>query len=271
MNYQKELEFAKNLAKQAGEIMLKYFDSATRNTLLKKDQTPVTVADVEINELVIDTIQKEFPTHGVWGEEKSAHNNEDNLWICDPIDGTFPYAHSIPTAVFSLAICVKGEPVVAVVYDPFQDRLYSCEKGQGVFLNDARLPELANILPANSQLAVDIEAWTDLRTSVISDDTTILGDMVNILEAENVWFGVFNSAVYGAMQVVRGDYSGIIYSGKKPWDAVTAELMISELGGNTSDFTGKKQMYHKEIYGFLGTAPYFTEQLQRIVDTVVGK
>lgn len=271
MNYQKELEFAKDLANQAGVIMLNHFLVKSQNTVLKADESPLTDADLEINKLVIQSITKQFPIHGILAEEESKQNNEDLLWVCDPIDGTFPYSHGIPTAVFSIALCNKGVPVVAVVYDPFTNRMYTSIKGCGSFLNNTQLSNLSSTLPKNQQISVDMEVWLDSRSSVIPNSSLFLGDLVNNLEKKGIWFGVLNSAVYGLMLVASGEYSAVVYAGRCSWDVAAADLIISELGGNTTDFYGNTQLYNKEVNGFVATAPYFTEDLREIIDTLLER
>ncbi|MDA8896886.1 hypothetical protein N9Q11_02615 [Acidimicrobiia bacterium] len=81
-------KFINKLMNKTGAIALDYFRE-TRNLSLKKDQSPVTQADREIEKLIRLTIQKTFPTHNIIGEEFEDLNNESEFtWIVDPIDGT---------------------------------------------------------------------------------------------------------------------------------------------------------------------------------------
>ena len=137
-NYQKEIAVAKTIARQAGEIMKKYF-FIDQQMERKTDGSPVTVADKEINHLVIVELSKNFDD-GIIGEEES--NTEYGMgrkWFCDPIDGTRAYVWGTPTAMFSLGLVVDGEPVLGVTYDPFLDLMYEGVKGQGSFMNGVPL------------------------------------------------------------------------------------------------------------------------------------
>lgn len=86
-NYSK---FAMELAEHAGSIMLKYFNTGLKKEW-KADNTPVTQADIDVNKLVIESILKEYPSHGIFGEEESFMQESDYIWVCDPIDGTWPF------------------------------------------------------------------------------------------------------------------------------------------------------------------------------------
>ena len=133
----KYLEFAKEIAYKAGEVMIKYFKGNT-NASYKYDQTIVTKADTEINSYLVERVKKEFPTHCVDGEEEQ-FGESNYVWVCDPVDGTAMYARHIPIAVFSLALVVDGTPIIGVVYDPFTDILYSAIKEQGAYKNGKKL------------------------------------------------------------------------------------------------------------------------------------
>ena len=119
------LETAIALAHEAGRVMLDHFKMGVAADL-KADSSPVTIADETINQIVIDWIRSKYPTHGVIGEEDSVDGSDSRFtWVCDPVDGTLPYTLGIPTNVFCLALVDDGEPVVAVIYDPYMDRMYT--------------------------------------------------------------------------------------------------------------------------------------------------
>ena len=65
-NYSK---FAMELAEHAGSIMLKYFNTGLKKEW-KADNTPVTQADININKMVIESILKEYPSHGILEKRK---------------------------------------------------------------------------------------------------------------------------------------------------------------------------------------------------------
>src|SRR5438067_1945131 len=69
---EEELEFAKGLAQQAGEIMLQHFQIGVLHER-KPDEgdTPVTVADTTINKMVIKTVREKYPHYSLIGEEES--------------------------------------------------------------------------------------------------------------------------------------------------------------------------------------------------------
>src|SRR3989344_4217030 len=98
------LEFAKKLAKEAEIIALRYFGFEVEN-VYKEDNTPLTKADTEINDLVIKRVNESYPEHSIYGEEKTIKKLKSKyIWVCDPIDGTMAFACGLPIFVFSIAL-----------------------------------------------------------------------------------------------------------------------------------------------------------------------
>ncbi len=93
---EKYLEFAKSLAEESAEIARKYFSFEIQETW-KEDNTPLTKADTEINDLVIKRINETYPEHSIYGEEKNdKKENSKYIWVCDPIDGTMAFSCGLP-------------------------------------------------------------------------------------------------------------------------------------------------------------------------------
>src|SRR3712207_774177 len=90
------LDFAQELAWQAGKITLAYFGTGIVPEL-KADRTPVTVADRQAEERLRAMIAARFPDHGILGEEYGETNAGAAFrWILDPIDGTKSFVQGVP-------------------------------------------------------------------------------------------------------------------------------------------------------------------------------
>lgn len=154
------LEFAKKFALEAGEIMRQNFKLGMQKEW-KQDKTPVTVTDETINQKLIDEVKKKYPTFAVKGEEQDYEVQGAELtWVCDPVDGTFPFSSGIPIATFSLALVgASGKPQLGVVYDPFSDRLSYATVGGGVFLNSQ--PIKVSEKDTLDGTILDIDVWAN--------------------------------------------------------------------------------------------------------------
>lgn len=241
MSYEVELKFAKRLAKQAGETMLKYFD-ADQKVEIKSDDTPVTIADKTNNQMMIDEVKKHFPKDGVYGEEDSFGKNRERLWVCDPIDGTVPYTMRLPVSVFSLALVIDGKPVLGVVYDPYLDKLYEAVVGNGAFCNGNKLVVSTNNLGLMSK--VNIDWWPEV-------DYDIAPAMYKISKETGCYILSPGSAIKGGLLVAAGYFDASIFPGTKGKnvDMAAIKVIVEEAGGRVTNLFGEDQRYDQDIKG----------------------
>lgn len=78
--------------------------------------------------------------------------SDDLTWIVDPIDGTTNFVYRIPYCAVSIALFEEKKPVVAVLYNPIAELLYTASSGQGAFLNGQ---------------VIQVSGATDLETSIV--------------------------------------------------------------------------------------------------------
>ena len=238
MAYEPELEFAKAVALEAGAVMRKYFRSDQLNTVRKDDLTPLTVTDSTINALVIERVKRDFPGHGVLGEEESYFPNRSWIWVVDPIDGTIPYSCGIPVSTFSLALVARsdGQPVVSVTLDPFLDELMYAVLGQGSFLEGKKGKlQTSDVKSLHGEY---ISQGSGLWSSGKGPDLD-MGPIVTALQRNETKGLNFLSAVYGARQVARGKFATSFLLYGSPWESAEVALLVREAGGIVSDVFGK--------------------------------
>lgn len=233
------LEFAKDIAKYAGQVMIKYFEQ-NNGASYKGDKTIVTLADTEINSYLIKKVKEMYPAHSVDGEEEQ-FGKSDYVWVCDPVDGTAMYARHIPVAVFSLALVVKGQPLVGVVYDPFTQNLYTAIKEHGAYRN-------------NEKITVNDYELDDMKTVCHYDlwpsaDYNI-AESIQELEKKAYFVGL-GSVIRACMCVASGDFSLVVFPGTKHknCDIAAVKVIVEEAGGIVTDLFGNNQRYDESING----------------------
>ena len=188
-------KFALAIAEEAGKIMKEYFVVGMVRQE-KEDTSPVTAADLKINSILIKKVSKLFPSHSVLGEEESnIVKGSEYIWVCDPIDGTIPYSLGLPISVFSLALVKNGEVILAVVYDPFCDRLYYAEKGKGAYLNNKKI-HVSNASTLE-KAKIEYEMWNRSKYD--------LQPLVNELKKYNTFLMKFSSYVNPSVLVAAGE------------------------------------------------------------------
>ncbi len=119
METNKELKlFAKHLSELSGNIIRSYFRTKI-SVDSKKDASPVTIADKKAEELMREEIMKEFPEHGIIGEEFASHKEDaEYKWILDPIDGTVSFISGAISFGTLIGLLKNGEPVLGVINHP---------------------------------------------------------------------------------------------------------------------------------------------------------
>jgi len=248
MAYEKELAFAKKVAGEAGLIMQKYY-RADQQVETKSDDTPVTIADKEVNQLIIDRVKAEFPDHGVLGEELIYKSEREKLWVCDPIDGTPAFIYHIPTFMFSLALVIDGVPTVGLAFNALTGDTYTAVKGEGAFRGD-------------QPLRVSSRAWG--KTS------RVIGAFKNILPEQGliergVKTIVGYSVVFKGCLIAEGSVDGRVWDGNGAHDIAAVKLIVEEAGGKVTGLDGNEQRYDRPINGAVMSNGIIHEELLNLI------
>jgi myo-inositol-1(or 4)-monophosphatase len=131
------LEAAIEAARAAGELLRSNFGKALDVNAFEAHDIKLEL-DVRSQDLITRMLLERFPDHALYGEEGIGGNQASEFqWIVDPIDGTVNYFYSIPHFCISIALRIRDEIVVGVIYDPMRDELWQVEKGQPALLNGA--------------------------------------------------------------------------------------------------------------------------------------
>ena len=235
-NLDQYLEFAKDLAKKAGQTMNRYFQSDKLATEWKNNgSSPVTVADTQINTMVINAIKSVYPEHGVIGEEESHEPKRSTVWVVDPIDGTTPYLVGMPNSTFCLALVEDGNVLVSVVYDPFQDRLFTAVKGQGAYCND-KLVHVSNDDDFKNKYVMMFRTPKADRS---------MNNMYDALQQKGAKTISIPSFSYCGLLVAEGHFIAACMQYGSQWDAAAISLIVQEAGGMATDTNGKPRRYNE--------------------------
>lgn len=112
------LNFSKYLSKISGEVIKSYF----RKQIVidtKSDDSPVTIADKKAEEIMREAIMKEFPDHGIVGEEFGTYQESAPYkWILDPIDGTKSFICGSVIFGTLIALLKDDKPVLGIINQP---------------------------------------------------------------------------------------------------------------------------------------------------------
>ena len=162
----KILQFAENAAKEAGEIILNFYQSEFE-IKHKGFGNPVTEADLAADTFLKNNLTEKFPEYGWLSEETKdspARLDKMRVWVVDPLDGTKEFVEGVPNFAVSIGLVEKGIPILGVIYNPVTKDTYSAAKGMGMKFNGqpktiCRETELTNMNILNSRSETKRGLW----------------------------------------------------------------------------------------------------------------
>lgn len=252
------LTFASQIAQDASRILMQYFGDVEIHE--KSTQNLVTQADFESEKFIGDAIRRQFPSHGMLGEEgdQSADLMADDLWVVDPLDGTNNYAHGIPQFCVSVAYARRGVVQVGAVYDPLRKELFTARRGAGAWRNGQPIR-----VSSAQDLSRSIFATGFFYERGESMERTL--DSIRTLFRRNIR-GIrrFGAAALDLSWVACGRFQGFFEYKLAPWDFAAAGLIVEEAGGVVRNRAGSplKLTDDSAIVACPGVADLFTEIVQ---------
>jgi myo-inositol-1(or 4)-monophosphatase len=230
------LNFAVEMARDAGRILIER-QGRSLQISNKGDINLVTEADLAAEKLIIERINSYYPRHAILAEESGASNGgqasvDEWKWIIDPLDGTTNYAHGYPCYCVSIAAEHRGRIEIGVVYDPVADELFAAECGQGATLNDRSI-RVSDIDELNRAMLCTGFPY-DVRER--PDFARLFSSFT--MRAQAVRRD--GSAALDLAYLACGRFDGFWEDGLNPWDIAAGVLLISEAGGQVSNFEGQE-------------------------------
>src|SRR6267142_3628788 len=129
------LDAAENAARAAGDLLRKNFPRSQHVNVALAHDIKLAI-DVQTQELITRKLLKQFPEHALYGEEGIVGDqSSEHQWVVDPLDGTVNYFYGIPHFCVSIALRVRSEIMVGVIYDPIREEMWAGQKGETPKLN----------------------------------------------------------------------------------------------------------------------------------------
>jgi len=225
-NWRNRYEIAVTAAREAGQLALGYFDANVKIEW-KRDESPVTVADREAEQLLRATLLRAFPNDGFLGEEFGDSPGTSGFrWIIDPIDGTRNFVRNIPLWGTLVGLTHHGEAIAGVVEVPALGHSYRAIRGEGAFRGERRL-RVSDV----SDLGKSTMFYTNLswfERAGRRDDFLKLAQSVQTQRG----YGDF----YGHVLVAQGSGDVMVEHGVHIWDVAALQPIVEEAGGRFSNW-----------------------------------
>lgn len=239
-------EAAVELAVAAGRLTLQYFGKNV-DVERKGDNSPVTIADKQAEQLIRSTLQSKFPDDAILGEEFGETSGSSNYqWIIDPIDGTKSFIAGVPLYSTLVALLTDRQVLTGVIYIPGLDEIVYAVAGQGAWHSTG-----------DSQ---PIECRVSKRR--LEDGTFLLSqsDLFARRKAPMVYEQLQSKAYitrtwgdgYGYLLVATGRAELMVDPMANPWDLAAVQLVVQEAGGTFTDWRGNQTAFGGDAIGSNG-------------------
>ncbi|MEK7282082.1 MAG: inositol monophosphatase family protein, partial [Chloroflexota bacterium] len=200
---------------------------------LKEARSLVTETDQLCNEAIIQTLQREFPDHGILSEESpEIASTSAYTWIVDPLDGTHNFAFGIPFFCCALALVKEGEVVLGTTYDPLRQELFWAEKGGGAFLNNG------TPLAVSTRVRMD-EAFVVCDLGYDPKKGNEMFEYAQKLWPKPLFLRILGSGALSLAYVAAGRVDLYLHRRLFPWDVASGIALVTEAGGKVTDWQGK--------------------------------
>ena len=240
---ERELQLAVKLAREAGSAILEFYRKPLEIEQKESfsNSEPVTEADRVANELIVKSLQKEFPEDGILAEESvdtSRRLDRPRVWMIDPLDGTTGFIDGNGDFAVQIGLAKNGEAVLGVVYQPLTGVLYRAVRGQGCWIERPNfMPERATVSTQNELHRMRLAASRSHRSP----------RMDRVVKA----FAVKQEVRRGSVGIKVGliceqqcDLYVHLSPRTKQWDTCAPEIILHESGGRITDLFGQPLRYN---------------------------
>ena len=222
--------------REAGALALSLFRTELKNWI-KGASSPVSEADIAVNELIAQKLRSSTPDYG-WLSEESADDEarlgSKLVWIVDPIDGTRAYLAGREDWCVSVALVEDAAPVLAAVFAPASDEFFFAARGQGATHNGR---------------PVQVTAGTELDFSRVAGPRPLV-ERLKASSGEISLHPRIGSLALRLCRVAQGSLDAAFAGGNsRDWDLAAADLIVQEADGKMTALSGDAILYNRREVG----------------------
>jgi myo-inositol-1(or 4)-monophosphatase len=236
--YQDLLEAMTLVAREAGEIALRFFNAGAQTSAsveYKEGGSPVSEADLLVDRMLKERLKPLVPSAGWLSEETadiSDRREKKLVFIVDPIDGTRAFIKGDRRWGISVALIEEARPILGVLHMPALSETFAAAKNLGASLNGARIGASQRSSLAGLRFAGPIRAMDGLEQQGYA-----------IRREPRV-----PSLAYRLARVASGDLDAAVASTNAwDWDIAAAHLLIQESGGLLTDLDLQDPAYNGQV------------------------
>ena len=240
MEIKKVEQAIKNLIQvffEAGRVSIQLRDKGLVEKI-KKDKTPVTNGDIEVNSIILDNLKKITPDIPIVSEESFENKSLElnTFWLVDPIDGTYDYINNKDEFTLNAGLIINKTAVAGIIYAPAKKRMfYSYGNNISYELKDNKVEILNNkSIDKNNIKAVSY-------SNKLSPEILELHKKLNVKE-----YTKMKSSLKFCV-IATGEYQIYVAEPRAhEWDIAAGHAILKNSGGVVTDFDGNNILYGKQ-------------------------
>lgn len=214
------------------------FESQDFSQQTKIDGSVITEVDHKVQDQLEKDLRNLWPDIAFLGEETSEEQqlellNSSSVWCLDPLDGTSNFASGIPFFAVSLALIENKETRLGLIYDPVRKECFAAIKGQGCWLNGAKLSGGGREVSELHQMIAVVDLKRLLKPPYKKLLSAICGQHPYRSQRN------FGSCAVEWCWLAAGRFQIYIHGGQKIWDYAAGILILNEAGGQVSTIEGE--------------------------------
>jgi myo-inositol-1(or 4)-monophosphatase len=195
---------------------------------------PVSAADLRSEATVRDALSSACPDYGFLGEEGGlvAGKDESNLWIVDPLDGTFNFLCGLPQFAVNIALARDGQVIAGVTHVPMLVETFWAERGKGAWLNGQPITVSTRQDMMRAMLGVGIPFASKPRHGQFLAEMERLMPRVSGIRR-------LRAGAIDMVYVACGRFDAYWEQSVSPWDMAAGVVIVEEAGGIVTDTLGR--------------------------------
>jgi histidinol phosphatase-like enzyme (inositol monophosphatase family) len=231
------LEAVSELALLAGNFAMSHYGKDL-TVDVKRDGSPVTIADRGAEERARAWIERRFPGDGILGEEfGDVRPDAKRRWIIDPIDGTKSFIRRVPLWGTLVAV-TEGETVLAgCAYFPAVSETLVAGVGEGCFWNGIR---------CSVSSCATLENATVVTTDDLFAERPDRGAAWRHLASRSGIVRTWGDC-YGYLLLATGRADVMLDDVASPWDVAALHPIVTEAGGAFTDWRGRDTAFGGDV------------------------
>jgi myo-inositol-1(or 4)-monophosphatase len=228
----RDVQLLKDTVREAGALALSLFRTELKNWT-KGASSPVSEADIAVNDLLEARLRAATPDYG-WLSEESADDEarlaRKLVWIVDPIDGTRGYLAGREDWCVSVALVEDAAPVLAAVFAPATSELFFAARGQGATRNEKPIFATGGTVLDFERVAGPKPLVERLKTT--AQDITLHPRIASL--------------ALRLCRVAQGNLDAAFAGGQsRDWDLAAANLIVQEANGRMTALSGDAILYNR--------------------------